>query len=58
MWKASRLVLLADEPETSLREYLDAKGYRFIVIGNTPEEWERAIMQNKNKLPGCDADEL
>ena len=58
LWKASRLVLLAEEPEDSLHQYLDAKGYRFIVIGNTPEEWERAIMQNKNKLPGCDADEL
>ena len=57
LWKASRLVLLAEEPEDSLRHYLDAKGYRFIVVGKTPDEWEHAIMQNRGKFPGCETDD-
>jgi len=57
LWKASRLVLLAEEPEESLHQYLHAKGYHFIVIGKTPDEWERAIIQNRDKFPGCETDD-
>ena len=57
LWKSYRLVILAEEPEEALRHYLDSKGYRFMIIGRTPEEWAQAVALHQSKFPGCDQED-
>lgn len=57
LWKQYRLVLLEESPDASLKDYLASKGYHFIVIGRTPEEWERLVDENRSHFPGCENDD-
>lgn len=56
-WKTSRFVLVEDNPDTELANYLSSKGFRYIAIGKTPEEWERILNENKINLPGNESDD-
>jgi hypothetical protein len=48
---------LEESPDASLKDYLASKGYHFIVIGRTPEEWERLVDENRSHFPGCENDD-
>lgn len=56
MWKGARLVLLDATPTPELESYLTSKGFRFMVVGATPAEWEKNLNENKAQLPGCEED--
>ncbi len=57
-WKTSRFVLVESEPDAGVANYLLSKGFRYMVIGTTPDEWENVLNENKKQLPGCEEDDL
>ena len=50
-WKRERLVLLDEEPNTELADYLSNHGFSYLVFGNTAAAWALSIQQYKDKLP-------
>ena len=50
-WKRERLVLLSEEPNTELADYLSNHGFNYLVFGKSGSEWALAVQQYKEKLP-------
>ena len=50
-WKRERLVLLSEEPNTELADYLSNHGFSYLVFGKSGSEWALAVQQYKDKLP-------
>lgn len=50
-WKRERLVLLSEEPNTELADYLSNHGFNYLVFGTSGSEWTVAVQQYKDKLP-------
>lgn len=50
-WKRERLVLLSEEPNTELADYLSNHGFNYLVFGKSGSEWTLAVQQYKEKLP-------
>lgn len=50
-WKRERLVLLSEEPNIELADYLSNHGFNYLVFGTSGSEWALAVQQYKDKLP-------
>ena len=51
LWKREHLVILEQEPNSELSEYLSDRGFNYFVFGKSSAEWTLAIQQYKDKLP-------
>lgn len=51
LWKRDHLVILSEEPNQELSEYLSNRGFNYLVFGKSSAEWAQAIQQHKDKLP-------
>ena len=56
-WKRDHMVILDQEPNQELSEYLSNRGFNYLVFGKSGAEWALAIQQYKDKLPK-DSDDL
>ncbi len=50
-WKRDHMVILDEEPNIELSDYLSNKGFSYVVFGKTSDEWSKSVQQYKDKLP-------
>lgn len=50
-WKRDHMVILDEEPNTELSDYLSNHGFNYVVFGKSAAEWALAVQKYKDNLP-------